>query len=315
MDKRQIGGISILLGNLTLFVNGLIGYYKSQDENIRKAGIGRMTSAAMWSVGGILLARYGSRPVPQQLGKLQEKLAAFLQKEGVSLEEEAQRKAKTYNGRSWLQKFEDVLYNYPIESANIYNSIAAGGMIGSGIYRRKGTAEDIRSGNANFLTSGLTFGGTLASILIPERTPEQIAARGQSGTLWGKMQEQPLNYAVWMFLGADVATGSEAIGEYEKAKKLTSDDPFRPWAYGMSALSVFSMCCDVVGDLLTGFSSKKAGGTAAEHAVAKEQLLQETARMLSAQPLEKQQQLARKSAEYLSRQPELRMVDTIAAFA
>lgn len=304
MEKRQLGGISLLVGNVALIANGLIGFLKGRTDVVKNAGISRVITASMWSLSGLLLARYGNRSVKDQLVKLQEKLAAFLQKEGVSLEAEQQQKATAHNQRSWFGKLEDKFYSYPIESVNVYYSLSSLGMVASGIFRRKGSKADIKSGNANLTTAALAAGGTLTAF-IPELTPEQVAAKGQSGTLWGKIQERPLNYAVWMFLASDLSVGAEAVGEYEKAKLLEKTDKFRPWAHIMAGLSIFAMLCDLTSDLLTGFSSKKMGGSEEDRKKAQAQLMEETAALLAKQP----EPLRQRAAAYLARQPELRMVD------
>jgi hypothetical protein len=58
-----------------------------------------------------------------------------------------------------------------------------------------------------------------------------------------------------------------------------------------------------------GFGSKKAGGKIEDRQKAQQEIIKGTARKLTALPLEAQESLAQKAAEYIVRQPELRMVD------
>ena len=99
MENRQLGGIGFLVGNGALFANGLIAHLKANTPESRKAGLGRMGSAIGWAGGAAILARYGDRPVEKQLDRLQEKLAAHLQKQGVPLNEQELRQANAETQR------------------------------------------------------------------------------------------------------------------------------------------------------------------------------------------------------------------------
>ncbi len=307
MDKRQLGGVSMILGNAALFANGLIAYKQGEDQNIRNAGAGRMVSAALYSGSGIVLAKYGNLPIDKQLEKLETRLASFMKQEGVSLDAEQLKKANSEQQKSTFAKLEDYAYDHPIEVGNIYNVVAATGMLGSGVLRRK--AGDTTAGNANLANYVMLLAGALASSMIPEKTHAQVVQQGQDGTLWGKVQEQPLNYAVWPYFAADLSYGAQAKGEYEAANKMLAGSTARKWAMTMPALSAFTMASALAGDVLTGFSSKKAGGDAGERNKAQELLVKDAASILSMQPLETQQLLAHKAAEYLTKQQGLRMVD------
>ncbi len=304
-----MGGYSILIGNAALLANGMIASLEGNSPDVKKAGVGRMTSALGWGLGGLVLSRYGNQPVPRQFEKLQEKLAAHLIKEGVPLDADAIKKADQYAQRSWFQKAEDYLYNYPIECTNVYYSFASLGMMVSGLIRRRGTPADVKAGNANLITGGMILAGTLASLLIPEKSKEQIAAQGQQGTLWGHMQERPLNYAVWAFIASDLSTGAEALGELERAKQLPQGEKFKPWAYAMAGFSAFSMLAAIAGDVLTGFSSKKVSGSDDEIATAKAHIIETLDKYLGQQPEPLRTQFAKAACDYLVHQPELRMTN------
>lgn len=307
---RKAGGIGIYVGNAALLANGLIAALFSQDSKTKTAGYGRVGTAVLWGFGGVGLAKYGSQAVPDQLTKLENKLADFLQKEGVPLDAEILKKADVHQRRNWFQKIEDFIYNYPIECTNAYYALASTGMLISGIVRLQSDDKSIRiSGQSNIATSALVVAGSLVSILVPERTKEQIAARGQQGTLWGKIQERPLDYAVWTYMGSDLFTGLEAKGEWSAAKNLDSKDPFKKWAYAMPILSVFAMSCALFSDIVTGFSSKKAAGTDEDRNAAQQQLIHETAAILASLPVEKQLILVKSASEFLATQPELRMTN------
>ncbi len=306
-DRRHLGAISILLGNAGLFANGLIAYTYADNSDSRKAGMGRATSAVLYAGTGAIIARYGSSSISEQFERLEKKLAVFMQKEGISLDAELLQKADAETRKSWFAKLEDFAYDHPMECANTYNALATAGMLASGLWRRK-SGEKI-SGDANLLNSLLVIAGTLVSVLVKERTPEQIAKKGDAGTLWGKIQQQPLNYAVWPFMGADLSYGLQAYGEYQAAQNMPAQSSFRNWALAMPAISAFVLATATLGDVLTGFSSKKPGGDRDERAIAQQRLIDSAAHILSAQPPQTQAMLTHKAAEYLAKQHSLRMVD------
>lgn len=309
-DRRQFGAISLLLGNAGLFANGLIGYTHGDSPDSRKAGMERMASSVLYSGGGMIIGRYGSSPVAKQLDRLEGKLAAFMQQNGIPLDAGQMQKADAETRKGWFAKLEGLAYDHPMEFANIYNVVAASGILGSGLLRRRSGGKGEReAGNANILNYMLLLVGTLTCVLIPERTPEQIARRGDSGKLWGKMQEKPLNFAVWPFLGADASYALQSYGEYKTAKEMPHDSRLRPWVFGMSAISAFTMASFMAGDALTGFGSKKPGGDPVQREAAQQQLIDTAAAILANQPAETQAMLARKASEYLAKQQALHMTD------
>ncbi len=285
IDRRRLGAISILLGNAAVFANGLIANRFGEDLDMRNAGVGRMASAALTSGAGLIIGRYGSSPVAAQLGRLEKKLAAFMKRHGMPLDAELLKKADEETRKGWFSKLEDFAYDHPMECGNIYNAVAALGMLGSGFLRRR--RGELQSGNANIINYLMIL----------------------AGTLWGKMQEKPLNFAVWPFLGADISFGGQAYGEYKTAKQLPENSSLRPWMFIMSGISAFTMVAAVVGDVLTGFSSKKVGGNPKDREEAQNELIDKAARILASQPVEVQSQLAKEAAEYLSQQQGLRMAD------
>jgi hypothetical protein len=308
MEQRQLGGIGFLIGNTALFANGLIANRFANTPESRKAGAGRMASSAMWGASGLFLAKYGDRPAHAQQARLEEKLAEFLKESGVPLDAATLHKADEHTRHGWFKKVEDFFYAHPIECTNAYYALAATGFAVSGALRHKD--GNIKAGNANLGVSALILSGALASIIIPEKTPEQIEAKGQTGTLWGNIQKHPLGYVRWLFLGADAMAGLEAVGEYQAAKKLPHGDAYRPWQFSMAGLSVVAMVTTLISDWLTS-GSKKAGGTPEQRSAAQQHMIDEAANHLAKLPPAEREALAHKVAAYLSHQPELRFNDIL----
>lgn len=306
MDNRQLGGLGFLVGNTALFANGLIAHLHANTPQSRKAGVGRMAASAVWGVSSLFLVKYGDRPVEAQQARLQEKLAGYLQQAGVPLDAETLRKADAQTRHGWFSKLEDFFYAHPIECGNAYYAAGATGFAVSGRLRRSDGNQ--RAGNANIGVGALSLAGAFASILIPEKTPEQIEAQGQTGTVWGNIQKHPLGYVRWLFLAADAMAGLEAVGEFQAAKKMAVGTHYRPWQFAMAGLSAAAMVTTLASDWLTS-GSKKAGGTPKARAAAQETLLHEAASHIAALPEAQQQQLTQTLARYLVQQHELRFQD------
>lgn len=309
MEKRQLGGIGFLIGNAALFFNGLIANCHAPTAESRKAGAGRMVSSALWGGSSAFLATYGDRPVEAQQTRLEEKLASYLQQHGVPLDAQTLRKADADQRHGWFTKVEDFFYAHPIECTNAYYTLAATGFAVSGALRRKD--GNIKAGNANIGVGALVLAGALASILIPEKTHEQVEAQGQAGTLWGKIQEHPLGYVRWLFLSADAMIGMQAVGEYQAAKALPKGDGYRQWQFGMAGLSATAMGMAMTADYLTS-GSKKAGGTPEAREGAQAQLLAAAGKQLASMPAAEREAIIQTVAQYLSKQPELRLYDRTA---
>lgn len=307
LDTKQLGGIGFLIGNTALFINGLLAHLHGDTAQVRHAGVGRMTSSMAWNAGAVILARYGNVPIERQFSRLQEKLAGYLQQSGVSLNAESLQKASAESRRGKFGILEDFLYQHPIECTNLCNTAAASGMLVSGLLRRK--HGELKSSNANLVISALLIAGSLVLMLTPERTPEQIKAQGQEGSLWGAMQQRPLAYAMPPFLAADLSFAGQAWGEYHTAKQLPVTSRLKPYSKLMSWLSVGVMACFFGGDVMTGISSKKMHGTPQEHLENQEKMVQEAARMLSHVPADELKFMVHNASQYLAKQQWLRMVE------
>lgn len=307
MDHRQLGGYSDILGNMAMFTNGLIAYRFGDTPARKSAGASRMVTGALWNVPNLVLAKYGAQSVDRQMERLEGKLSAYLKQHDVPLDVATLKKADDEQRRGWFSKLEDFMYNHPTEINSACIALASAGILKSGFTRIR--AGEKIAGAGNIAVSGLAIAAALSGILIPEKTPEQIAAKGQSGTVWGEIQKSPLSYANWIMLAGDLTEGVNARGEFKTAKALAKSDPFRKWGFTISALSAVTMVCYLVGDSLSGFGSKKNAGAPKDRNTAQRQLLEETARIVSAVPPEKREAILHDTAVYLSQQPELRMLD------
>ncbi len=306
MEKRQLGGIGFLVCNAALFTNGLIAHLMGATSESRQAGSGRMASALLWSGSGFFLAKYGDRSVDAQQARLEEKLADYLRKEGVPLDAATLRKADHAARHGWFKKIEDFFYAHPIECENAYNALAATGFAVSGALRLRD--GDVQAGKANLGQSALMLVGALATIIIPEKTPAQIAAKGQSGTLWGKVQQKPLAYTRGLLVAGDLMNGFQARGEYRAAMQLPQGDRYRKGLFAMSGLSVAAMGTAIFSDVMTS-GSKKAGGTPEARSAAQQAIITAAANHIAALPPAQQQHLATATADYLIHQKELRFQD------
>ena len=124
-------------------------------------------------LGFFLMSRYGNYPVERQSEKLQQRMYAFLEKEGATLEQpEWQQKITDHNNRSLFRKMEDMLFKRPIEFVLTYIAIAHTAMIVSGKIRRASDNKHEKSaGIGNFLQGWLVNtlpSPSLSPCLLPQ---------------------------------------------------------------------------------------------------------------------------------------------------
>lgn len=266
-----------------------------------------MASGALWCIPSVVLTRYGSRPVDTQFERLQHKLAEHLKQEGVPLNAKTLKLANDEERLSWFEKAENFIYNHPMECNFGLFAAGSAGMMVSGLIRR--TSGEKEAGIGNIVVSSFAIAAALAAILIPEKTEEQIEKEGQKDTLWGNVQQSPLSYANVMMMAGDLTEGVNAHGEYKTARALPASNSFKPYGYAISALSALTMASFLVGDIFAGFGSKKASGAPQDHQAAQLALVEESARILAAQPLAQREVLVKDVVQYLTKQRELRMSD------
>jgi ElaB/YqjD/DUF883 family membrane-anchored ribosome-binding protein len=223
-----------------------------------------MISAAAMGLGFFLMARYGDNPVKRQNTKIHQKLFAFLEKEGLELNNpEWQEQATAYRNRTALQKAEDYVYAHPFETVLSYIALAHSGLAVSGMIRKKSEDKyEKGAGDSNFL-QGLTLTlGCLFAAFVPEKTKAQLKREGKEGTFMGALQARPMTWAGMSFIVGDTLGFYAADQELKKArKKMQKGDPFRPYVFAMSAISFISALFAQIGNFLVGFkSSKKSKG-------------------------------------------------------
>jgi Fe-S cluster biosynthesis and repair protein YggX len=307
MENREIGGYFDILGNTTMFANGFVAWKFATTSAQKKAGISRMATGLLWNIPNFIMARYGGQPVDKQFERLQHKLAEHLSQQGVPLDVKTLKMADEEKRRTYFQKVEDYLYTHPVEVNNACLGVFSLGMMGSGFLRMR--AGEKEAGIGNIAVSALTLASTLAGIMIPEKTDEQLAASGQKGTLWGTIQKFPLYFANVGILAADATEGLNAYGEFKTARSLPKGHAYKKAGYAVSGLSAATMVSYLIGDSLVGFGSKKASGTDEERSEAQKQLVKEASRMIMAQPEKVRKTLAHDMAKYLVQQRELRLTD------
>lgn len=310
-DRRQLGGWGLIAGDIALAAQGLAGRFLSDDPNDHAAGIDRIRTAILWFFGGAVLAKYGKQPVPAQMERLEEKLAAHLREHGVPLDAEVLAKADRQTQRGWFQKLEDFLYQYPTEVMNAWFGAASLLLIKAGYtdYQsgNKGGAMDIAAG-ISILAGGL-FG-----ILVKEKTKEQLIREGKDPeNFWSKVQQRPLAGASGLYM-ANNGIGAYGTYKYISAFGATSkDDPKYKLSMAMAGISSLKVSSYVASNLLTGSGSKKAGGTAEERTSAQGEVVTMAAGIIRKLPEDAQASTASIMAQYLTHQHELRMSDQDAA--
>jgi hypothetical protein len=312
MDKRQIAGYGFLVSLSATFIGGLMAATKDTDPLSQQAGVARMLSSGLAMGGNLVLARYGTYPVDRQMDAVRNKLASHLRDNDVPLLREPwQDAAQAHQERSLFDKIEDFLYAHPIETANAWGALTSAGLTASG-YMRHGNESASQSernaGIGNIAQGALITSAALASIFLPEKPSETVRAQGDDGTLWGDIQEHPLRYTNALFAAADLMQGHVAVQEWQKAGDLPPDDERKGWMYMISAASAIAMVTAISGEILVGSDSKKASGSSEALQEARQQLLESAAPVLASQPEACRHHLIAGAVDFLSRQPELRLI-------
>lgn len=312
-NRRKLAGFGYILADSALFAHGLIDYVNGRNRDAAK---GRMFTGLGWGIGGISLAKYGNRAVSEQLDRLEHKLAAYLQKEGVPLDPDQLRQAEEEKRRGWFKKIEDFVYNHPTDVLNAYYGLAATGLIYSGLktytqqqgslnnfsgdlFRNLIPKKGAPDGIGEFVSGFLVVAGALVGIFLKEKSPQELK---NAGFMQKLLHTQPLAWSSGIYMANNYGAYLASKTELEESR-VTGRDHHR------YSLRFVTLAAYVLSNLLVGSGSKKAGGKPEEREQAQEALAYAAGRILAAQSPAQQQFLASKTAEYLVKQRELRLED------
>jgi hypothetical protein len=306
-ELRRLGGIGIMIGNAALFLHALLDTLHGEKQG-RNAALWKLLGAAMWSGGGVITTRYGKEPLENQFKRLQGKLTAHLELSGAKLDAAMREEFLEGKPRGIAQKLEAFAFNYPSETMAIYNTLAAGSFVYSGLkHHREKTAEN---GVAEAVMGSCIIASSLAAALIPEKTPEKLLREGQNPeSLWGKIQQRPLVLANAISMGGNIASGWSAMQEIQAGYREGRDTAKGRHLLILGTISALATAFFVGSNILLGVSSKKSSGKPNEREGAQEKLIHAAATLLASQPPEIQENLAAAASYYLTRQPELRMME------
>ncbi|GEM_PF-4985671 len=317
-NRRKLSGIGYLIGDAALAIEGVINMrqgIKEGDKDALSSGIKELAVGGGFAIGGAAMAKYGKRPVADQLSALHDKLAAHFEKEGIQLSTDYVQRAKRENNKNFFGKIEDFCYKYPTEILNASYGLLSTLLISDGWKDfQKGKAE----GKTNVGTLGmgiLIMSGALAGLLIKEKTPKQLAEAGTTG-IQATLQKNALAVTGGLYFANNFFTAKSSIERYNRYNKPLADPQTEQGKINLarSQSSVFKniwmfralTAASYVFSNLTLMGTKKgASGDANVLADARETLLHELGTIIQAQPKEKQTALIEQTAEYLSHQKEI----------
>jgi hypothetical protein len=272
-QSLKAAGYGYLVGDAALFAAGIM------EKNFKGASTG-----LLWGLGGLAAARYGNPKAEKQLSILTRKLGDYLEKQGISIPDIAEKPALIHK-EGIIEHIESFLYAHPSEALNAVYALGAGQLLASGI-QKKFTAD---------ITSGALIGaGALAGLLIPERKPDpEHPTHGALGKALSWVQEKPLRLSGALY---HVNNVSMVWAGFAKRKENPANKSYM--------LRFATAGSYILANTLLSLSSK-GGGDDKKSTMMAQKLADTAAQVVAAQPPEVQQALVEQVAGYLSAQPEL----------
>lgn len=310
-NRRKLSGIGYLIGDAALAIEGIINMQrgiKEGDKDARSSGMKELAVGGGFAIGGAAMAKYGKRPVDKQMEALQGKLAAFFEKEGVTLSRDYLERAQRENNKGFFAKLEDFCYRYPTEILNATYGLLSTLLISDGIKEyRKGKLE----GKTNVGTLGmgvLIVSGALAGLLIKEKSPEQLAQEGKSG-LGATLQKNALAVTGGLYFANNFFTAKSSMERHKRYNspdnekdRLRAENPIFKNIWMFRALTAASY---VFSNLTLMGSKKGASGDAQLLEDTRTQLIKDVANIIKQQPQKDQETLIQHTADYLADRKEL----------
>ncbi len=322
-NRRKLVGIGYLIGDAAIALNGILGMRaerKVGDVGAVKEYKKELATGLLWGAGGAVMAKYGNRPLEQQMAALEQRLSAHFAEQGIMISEEVLLKAKKENDKSFFAKIEDFMYKYPTEILNAIYAVGAGLLISQGLNQeifnkdsglRTAMAKESRqhykaSDIQHISTLGMgvmIMAGALSGLLIKHKSQEQLDEQGISG-LRGAMHKNASMINGGLYLANNGFTINGIFKNkkaYQNAEKYEQDFLTKNMYLlrGVTAASYIGSNILLAG----GSAADKAEAERAESA--KEEILRGCAQIIHAQEPQLRDALIEDTARYLCHQKEL----------
>lgn len=282
-ESLRAAGYSYLVGDAALFASGMMSGRKHEA-----------LSGAVYTAGGLVLARYGKENAERRLHTMQGRLKEYFDNEHIQIPKASELNSITLKSEgSIIDRIEDFMYAYPSQILNTMYAIGGFSLIHSGMKHGKGW--DSASG-------ALVAAGALAGILIPEKqhAPDHLSKTPLDKVVeWA--QEKPLRVSGYLYMANNAALITSALKE-RKANPLQK-------SYMFKLLTVASY---MVGNGLLAISSKDSVSYIDKdgNSKAMQQLETTAARVIAAQPEEIRNQVIQQTSGFLAGQPDIKLSAT-----
>ncbi len=273
-------GIGFTVADLALVGSGYMsGRYKE------------CITGSIFSVGSMLLAKYGNKSSELHLNDLSCKLGNYLKESGYDLSTEGPvslERLKRCEG--FTKQLETFMYAHPTQVFNSFVAVAGVPLMMSGMQHRK---------PFDTLAGALVTGGALCGLLIPEKKPDTSVPQEQKST-WQKakewVQERPLRIPSIMWAANNFSMFVSAM----KERAVTPAQKSYRFKFAGVAANLTANAFTFISskDEATGFATEPENVSALE-AVA--------VQMIMAQPKAKQHEVIDQIAGFLSAQPEVKI--------
>ncbi len=248
-------------------------------------------TGSIFSVGSMLLARYGNKSSERHLNDVSCKLGQYLRESGYDLGQDGPvTLARLKHCDGFTRRIEQFMYAYPTQAFNTFVAVAGVPLILSGVQHKK---------FFDGLAGAFVTGGALCGLLIPERKPD-TSIPDEEKTHWRRVkewvQERPLRIPSILWAANNVALFTSAM----KERMLHPEQKSYRFKFAGVAANLFANALTFISskDEATGFVSDASNVSTLE-AVA--------VQMMLAQPKEKQHEVIDQIAGFLSAQPEVKI--------
>lgn len=278
-ESLRATGYSYLVGDAALFASGMM------------SGRGHEAlSGAIYTAGGLVLARYGRENAERRLQTLQWQLKEYFANQNIPIPKASGLNNITLKGEGGIiDRIEDFMYAHPSQIVNTLFALGGFSMIRSGVKHSK---------KLDAATGALIAAGALAGLLIPEKQPDSDhRAEGVFGKAREWVQEKPLRASGYLYMGGNAVLVTSAL------KERNANPQQKSYLFKLLAAAVYM----VANGLLAISSKDSATYIEGDNKKAMEKLQTTAARVIAAQPAELQEHVIQQTAGFLAAQPDIKL--------
>lgn len=289
--KLKMAGYSYMLGDAAM-----VGAEMARGNRFADAA----KAGSIWFAGGLVAARYGNPSPDKQLELLSHKLEHYMKQQGAAIPETAREQNALLQHKGLWGNIENFLYEHPSQMLNGAYGVGAGFLIHKGIKQLKDGYKPLPGMGgkvANFLwMGGLVMAGALGGLLIKEDPQAREKAEGQ-GTIAkvkGYFTEKANRFPGFMYGVNNIPLAAQVLQDFRQHGTKAG---MKPHVFSATTLATY-----VFSNLMMQFSSRDQINEEGFNTKQVAQLEDAAARVIAAQPVDRQQELLAGVSHYLAEQ-------------